>query len=207
MEDLRNSSKIRKFFLGSVAGVVILAIIASAIWDKAVSPIFDYIYKFLLNVSTLGLEVYRNAIYVEISKGFRERVSLEIYIIITSFFLASIILTTTRLWWKINNKISKKQKSVPNFKNIVPIILFLIFSITFISLEFIKTGYINMSVTYYNQLLKIASPEISDNQFKTFESLFNQIKTREDYVDLTNQLIEINNSKSKTNPKSPRFIF
>ena len=110
----RTKSKMKTFFLGSVFGAIILAIISSAIWDKVGAPIFDNIFKFLLNISTLGLEKYRNTIYEEISKGFHENVSLEIYMLVTSIILG-IIMTTIMVLLRIRKIQKDKTKT---FKDI-----------------------------------------------------------------------------------------
>lgn len=197
-----------KKFVTSIIGVIILGIFSSALWDKLFKPLTEILFRLLLYVSTLGIEKYRNGIYSEIAKGFHESVSLEILTWITSVFVGTVVAV---VFLKIKGH---KKSALSNdgflFKTINRIyflILYLVFSITFVGLNIVKIQYINRSIVYFEQLLNVVSTEITDDSYKGFQSEFAEIKTKNDYISSINKLKRIGKKSGKKLPIPPSFIF
>jgi len=96
--------KNKKLVWGStIFGVIVLGIVTNAIWDL-LKPISKYMFQFLLNLSILGKEKFKNGIYEEIAKGFHEGSAFEVFRLTHSIFLG-IILMTVVISFILRNKI------------------------------------------------------------------------------------------------------
>lgn len=75
----------------TIIGSFVLVIIGSALWENIFKNILNFSGKTLLDISTLGIEKYRNDIYVLIARGFYERVSLGILTLAMSILIGVIV--------------------------------------------------------------------------------------------------------------------
>ena len=57
---------------------LLISIIGSALLENIFRNIFNFIGKTALTISTLGIEKYKNDIYLNIARGFYEQVSLKV---------------------------------------------------------------------------------------------------------------------------------
>jgi len=191
---------------------VIIGLVTSLIYESMFRPTFGWFFHFLLNVSTLGLEKYKDNIYIEISKGFHEDMSLQIYKLsiglLIGFVLSLILMLLVRKSKDENSyihKIFKTPSRVMDSKIFLVTYIVVLLAIT--SLDITQNVYINKTITYYNQLLNIISPNLDFNQFQIFNSRFAQISKRQDYIDIINELTDLAKINNKTIPKKITFIF
>ncbi|MCX6723235.1 MAG: hypothetical protein NT094_04215, partial [Candidatus Staskawiczbacteria bacterium] len=168
--------------------------------------------KILLTFSTLGIEKYKNNIYLDVAKGFYEQPSLQILALVFGiifgvlFGMLSIILKKRKDEVVPQSKINEWLVSNTNKVKII-LIFYILFVLSFSFLSLARVTYINKSIAYYDQLIKIASPYLALDEEKVLNSDFAQIKNKNDYLELTNNLEQIIKKQNKKLPEPPSFIF
>lgn len=197
---------------------MVLGILGSALWENMFRDLFNFAGKFLLTIATLGIESYKDNIYKNIAKGFNESVSLQIYFFQQMMLFGFIIFSCSIMYilrkhvlLKRERKIQEKSISHSISDTMIKHPLFvwflsfyIIFAGTVTFLDYTKRFYINNSISYFNQLVKINSPFLTDEERKTTESLFAQISNKKDYLYLINKLRE---NAQKNNQRVPEFNF
>ena len=203
-----------KIALG-VAGTIFLGVISSAIWE-GVKPFTKWVYEQALYVSVLGIDKLKDGIYIDIAKGHHENASLEIYTLIYSILLGSIIgimviAALLHMYENGNDGMANKLKKLIEFPRklqgrsfLLFIIFYTIFAVTIYSFDLVKTKYINEAVTYYEQLVSIVTPYIEQQQIDQMNSEFAQINSKSDYESVINNLLEI---VDENNLEKPQFSF
>jgi len=206
-----------KFTWKTTAVTLILAIVGSALWENMFRDLFNFLGRFLLTISTLGIESYKDNIYKSIAKGFNEGVSLQIYFFQQLMFFAFVVslcygmfLLRKRTFFKkdynskenLSESITKTLVRNPLFVWFLSFYVILVGTITFLDLT--KRFYINSSVTYFDQLVKINQPYMTPEENKQYISLFAQISNKADYSILIEKLKE---KAIKNKQKVPDFDF
>ena len=206
---------------GGIIGVIILGIFTNAIWD-VLRPLTGSLFKLALNLSVLGVERFKDNIYIEIAKGMHEGVSLQVFLLISSFLLSFVLVfiflflfIRGRMSFKENNngnlsilyKIYRFQKDLPRKSWFMWFsLLFYLFAGTIFILDLIKQKYINNAVTNFEQLSKIIRPYISEEQDMAYMSAFSQIKNKKNYTSLIDELQKIAKDNDQETPDF-RFTF
>lgn len=197
----------------TVLGALAIGILSSALWETVFKNLLNFIFKILLTVSTLGLEKYRNDIYIDISKGFYEQVSIQILSlgigVLFGFIIGPLLIVFKTKGKSEDIKESKIREWLNQHKSFVKtgFLLYTIFVITITILSITKITYVNKSIAYYKQLISIAAPYIELKEEEIFNSRFAQIKNKEDYINLTNELSVLINTSNQKLPELPSFIF
>ena len=55
----------------------------------------------------------------------------------------------------------------------------------------VRTTYTSRAIGHYRQLTALVGPYISESEMKTYDSRFAQIRSGQDYTDLTRELVEL----------------
>lgn len=212
--------KNKKLILGGgVIGVIILGVITNAIWD-AVKPLTAYLFKLALNLSVLGVDKFKDNIYLEIARGMHEGTSLQIFITLYGFVL-SFVLVVVLMALIVRRKVIRERESNANqnfFDKIYDyrinllrkswfiwfFVLYTMFTGTILILDLTKQNYINNAVTNFEQLSKIIRPYIDEKEEVEYSSKFSQIRNKEDYVKLVSKL---GNIAKDNNLYTPDFSF
>lgn len=198
----------------SVIGALIIAVIGSALWENIFRGLFSFFGKGLLIVSTLGIQKYKDNIYTDIARGFYEGVSLQILYLFLGILLAIVISLVLATFRKLNDSEDEKHQSKiidwlfstkRRAKWFLLIYTFFLVSVCLLSLS--RATYTNKSIAYYNQLLKIATPYLTEDQEKGYDSKFAQIKNRYDFIQITKDLEMIVVNHNQKLPDPPSFIF
>ena len=138
-------------------------------------------------------------IYKEIAKGHHERISLTILNLIIGGLIGTILgLFTVRFFRKKKNNEDQEPSRKKTRRFIV--VLYLIFSSVFLVVHNTRTIYINISITYYSQLLVISSPFLTEPDRLSLASRFSQIQNRHDYDTIIAELINIIKSPGQKVP-------
>lgn len=190
-----------------------LAIVASAIYESLFRPTANWLFKLALNLSTLGLEKYKDNIYIEIAKGFHEDISLDLYKLFIGLllgFVISLIFILIKLKNQGDNdafihKFFKAQNKIINSNIFLSAYFLIVLIVT--TLNIVQTVYINNAITYYDQLIAITSPYVDPHQIQIFNSEYAQIANKQDYIKLINQLNIIGDTGNQRLPKKISFIF
>lgn len=195
------NNKLAYITLG-IFGSILIGALGSGVWEYLLKPFFSHSINFILDVSTLGMDKFKNSIYEEVSKGFSEKNSISTYSFITMIYLGFLFMMILILFRKIKNKKinldeednapkelnNSYQKLIRRFYILssLSILLFMI-----IMVQNIKLQYINTSIIYYKQLLNIVAPYISEQEIKIYNSKFSLIKNKEEYEKLVDELYDI----------------
>ncbi len=194
-------------YILSLIGIVLLGSLSNPAWDFVVKPLCVLLYKITLNISVLGLEVFKNQIYRDIAKGFHEHPSLQLYGIVLSCAIVAYLFLGLRL---LKKKFTSQQKvdSPPLAKNYIfyAILLCCGFSAGFFFVQLTKESYINNAITHYNQLVQITKPYITQDEFDLYNSRFAQIRNKDDYSKLIRELEGIASEYSLLVPNF-KFVF
>jgi hypothetical protein len=200
------STWINKKTILSASGVIILGALGSAFWENILKPFAPLFFHFLLSVSILGLEVFKNNIYLEIAKGLHERPSLELFSMALGV-LAGIGFGITFGLIRGSRSKSDVTESIINPLRSRGLTLSLaLFLAAGMTISFVQATYENKAVTYYKQLVAIVGPDISSAQILDFDSRFAQIRTRQDFVSIIDELKKISLDHGRTLP-SFGFVF
>lgn len=209
----------RKILIGITGflGLLIVGGLSNGVWEYILQPLTNFLLQSALYVSTLGINSYRDDIYLQVAKNFHESSSIVLYaLFITTIlaigagiFLSSFILSDLKKKIKAGTGIGKYKKFVKIVDHKLSryiIFAYLIFAFAFFTIDIIRETYINESITYYTQSLKIITPYISSKQHNDFESKFSSIKNRQDFIDLISQMRVIADN-NKTNLPKFDFVF
>ena len=107
-----------KIGLGILA-TILLGAIGSGVWEYLLKPFFEFGTKFILNIATLGIETFKNDIYLQIAKGFMEKASSDNLKMLNTFYVIMIVAYFLFIKTRIND-ISKnfnEEKSLDETNN------------------------------------------------------------------------------------------
>ena len=155
----------------------------------------------LLDIGTLGLTSLRDGIYAEIARGSYERVS-ELSFGMLSGILSgfAIVLTIATLNLHMKELVGPKLDAVLSKK--IVFVFFSIIFIVFIMVQAARIIYINRAANHIEQLQRVIAPYIAESQRVIYISRVAQMYTRQQYIDLLSEFVEIAN---KNNAKIPTF--
>ena len=190
---------IKKVF--AIILTIILGAIGAGIWDHFLEPGFKIFSGVILKIITLGIKGLEDDIFLSIAKGFHEISSLLVLVIlfgIISGFLFGIVVYNARsLSPKEDKNISNEGSSdVQRYRFIL--ILMIIFFIVIMTWSGFRNAYINDQITYYHQLYDTVAPFIDEEEKLMIKSNFAQIKNKNDYDVIINQLKKIADENNQT---------
>jgi len=175
--------------------MVILGAFGSGLWFYIIHPLFRYSSDVILKIITFGFSSFEKNIYMEIAKGYHEATILEILGLFTGF-IVGVVFSSILIFIK---DLTKKTIYLPNIpKKQFLVILFLVFVSIFMLFSCFRSSYINDKITYYEQLYDTISPHIDEENRIMIKSEFAQIRTKEDYNRIINNLIEIADMNNQT---------
>ncbi|MFX4266806.1 hypothetical protein ACOL29_03990 [Aliarcobacter butzleri] len=169
-------------------GTVLIASISNGVWEYLLKPLLFFSINLILDLSTLGIESFKNSIYQSISRGFTEKISLLTFMYITFMVVAFMMSSLLIIFRRYRKRLNKTRKKLNSKKNllILSILIFSYFILTFIQNS--QLLYINNAIIHYKQLISISTPYISEQELKVFNSRFSLIKNKNDYEKLINDL-------------------
>jgi hypothetical protein len=176
-----------------IIGTIFLGALGSGLWQIVLSPLVYKVGKVFLNLLSPFFIFFINNIYIEIAKGLHESHSLALLGLFVggcTGFLGTIVFIHIYL----RNKVGS-DKSLPNLlankKIYYTWVMAAVFSISFLTGSYFIEGYVNVSITRFEQTLDICSPYITQSEVLEFRSQFAQIKSRIDYENIINSLRDI----------------
>ncbi|MGE7471468.1 hypothetical protein ACQKLX_18635 [Bosea sp. NPDC003192] len=194
--------------MGSLKGAasisaVILALIASAVWDFAFKPIILVVYEAIVSLGTLGISSLRDGIYEEI--GFQRTQSIGIYLLLlfTGLFM-SLSSAPVFAYFGLNRRV--KPDRVPSRKSLVWRNSFMYFSIFFSSLIFMLTFraiYVSQTTDMLRNYQVIIAPYISLEERLNLASRAARISSKDDFMSI---IVTINDVMRKHNIKMREII-
>lgn len=193
---------------------LVLALVGNALWEGVFRKTLNFIWKYLLTISTLGIDKYKNNLYIDIARGFYEQASLEILtlfigLVFGIFFGGLLSISSIKKSDDTHEKEGRLFSWYKRNKSIVKsvMVIYVIFMLAISTLTIARIAYVNKSIAYYQQLQSIVHPYITDEQVNQLNSRFAQIKNQSDYIKLIEDIISIANTNNLALPNSPSFIF
>lgn len=218
--------------ISGAIGAILIGAVGSGLWQYVFDPALSSSSRAILNLATLGMESFKNDLYVEISKGLHERASLDLSIQFSSLLGLAMILLPIALTLKTKELEKRKIKMLEELDQIeagkeqkvrtvdelrtdikntntrrVLIVLYvlIVIGIIFYTAQIVSSkrqSYINSAITYFNQSIKIVSPFVDEIELRKLDSNFSQIKTPKDYQAILKHLETI---AEKNEVKLPGF--
>jgi len=147
----------------------------------------------MLDVGTLGLSSLRNGMYVDVAKGTYERAGVMLLGMATGTLCGAIMapIAIGLMFRKIDEDGRPNSMAARVVgKNWVFVTFSLIFA-TFFFVSYFRINYVVRASSHVEQLLHITAPFMSEQSRLMHRSELAQIKTKEDYVALVNNLRNI----------------
>jgi hypothetical protein len=210
---------------GGAIGAILIGAVGSGLWQYVFDPALSSSTRAILNLATLGMESFKNDLYMEISKGLHERASLDLSIQFNSVYGLMMILLPIAMMLKLKEierkrgemleeldhieaGTERKTRSIGELKEAVKntktrrflIALYILIALAIITYtaQFVSSKrqlYINGAITYYGQSKRIISPFVSDVELRKLDSAFSQIRGPSDFQTILGDLKTI----AKTN--------
>lgn len=186
-----------KFFSKPTVIAIATGLLASALWEKAISPILDATYLVFLDIAKVFSDTIATSTYRQISLGFRESYSftsiimfMAIILYLLWFLILSFLSLRSKLLKNESGNQKSKEKKLPKVWPITTVSLIMtLLSIYVISREV----YIHNCISRTTANIEIVSPYISDYEYKMLNSRFHSLSSEEDYSSLTQDIKDIAN--------------
>lgn len=195
-----------------VIGTIFVGALSNGVWENLFRPGLTFLKTAILNLTSLGINSFKDDIYKEIAKGFYEKPSLELVqqfaILFVGFALMITVVTILKEYFSGNQTSSKHVQSfakvlVANRKLLLVFTTFyIIFASTVVIVYSVRMAYINEAIANFEQAYSIALPHLEDKQEKYLISNFAQIGCRSDYEKILNDLRIV---AQKNGLKVPKF--
>jgi hypothetical protein len=170
---------------------IVLGAIGSGAWEWLLKPALAGSSEFILNLATLGAERFKNSLYEDIARGFREEPSLRLFSLVHSMvptLLLGFIVGVLHTRRQLRRGATPLELNRESDRLAKPVVAMLLFLFAFSIVQSTQVGYINRAITHFNQVSAIAAPYMSDQERLLARSRFAQVSSSKDYADLINSL-------------------
>lgn len=179
-----------------LAGTLLIGALGSGLWEALIKPGMLWFVTLMLDLGTLGLSSLRDEIYLDVAKGSYDRSGLTLLYFATVLLCA--ILTAPIMFALFFRKLDENGRPTSKlyraFSNswafsdawnlfTVPSILAVIL---FVNL--FRVDYTVRAATYVDQLIRITSPYITEQDRLLYQSELSQVSNRDDYVRLVSKV-------------------
>ncbi len=116
---------IKKVVLG-LAGALLMGGLGNGVWEYVLEPMLAWSLHGILNIATLGVQSFKDALYREIAKGFHEESSLVLAITFNYLIAGAVIFTLLQMKQRAkkilgeieetNNELDELEKELVNSK-------------------------------------------------------------------------------------------
>lgn len=210
--------------IGAISVTVVLGAVGSGVWEYVLKPGLSGTTAVVLDIATLGIDSYKDSLYSEVARGFREKSSvtlLSVAMYLIGIFAVTIAARIFPLWSRImrshgisSNPETQQVKSsllktvqhqanriVFQKPSAVILIIGYIFISVFMFVGMTRVIYVNSAQSHFYQSLRIIAPYIKIQKEQEMVSAFSSVSTELDYRDLIAELKSIAQQNSETLPK------
>ena len=196
-----------------VVGIVVtivLEALGAGLWDIAVKPGGSWFWHAILTYATFGSKVLKDNVYLEAAKGNHEAVSLLSVLILSGFVgmasggVSSVFLSPRMRRNRTHStspdgSIEKTlwiEPFAPVIRRFVPVAvaalgLLILGSYVVMTL---RVATANDLYTNFEQSLDICRPYLTEHQAQVLKSRYAALRTREEYVAITNEMGQVADS-------------
>ena len=200
-ESVRANSVV-KWVAWALGGIVIGAL-GSGLWDVALKPVLVHASYGLMSLSSLGIESFRTTLYERIATGSTARVDLETFgqvtILMFGFFLAAFLFLFLSPDKTYEDPQESEEKTFSRWKVYIAGFMTLLVS-GMLMVRVSQATYQTAAVVHFQQVLKIASPYLTDTDRAIVESKFAQINSKAEYVAIMDSLAKTAKEHSQQVP-------
>lgn len=110
-----------KAILGTLAALVVGGL-GNGVWEYVLEPSFQGGASLALNIATLGVEAFKDDIYVEIAKGFHEKQSVStanFVAILWAYGFATALFLLTRKSRRLVEKVDRDSKEIEELEVVI----------------------------------------------------------------------------------------
>jgi hypothetical protein len=180
---------------------IFLGAVESGLWEIALKPGGYWFCHAVLTAATFGSKYLKDQVYLEAAKGNHEVIAENSThaIGLILFCLAGAIIGYAIAKLKSPNLNSDETTKLSSLRHKIKIELFhnlsvilcIIYILVIYSVGELKVSAANQAYTYFRQSTDICRPYISEHQTQQFESRFAALRSRDEYVEITNELKQI----------------
>ncbi len=201
-----------------VLGLLLVSAFSVPLWQYILRPLIGHTRDWVLDFATLGVQRYKDNIYAEVARGFRESLDMATFIFLVMFIIIGIMFSLSWVFLRLRSALDdytelldrkdtpggqevESRRSSDEFKKevahyvrgrkkdwYVQIALAMII-LAILFLGSVQELYVNSAVSHFQQVLRIASPYLDDGEEKFILSEFAQIQNKEDYVRIVERLV------------------
>jgi hypothetical protein len=193
-----------------VVGIVVtivLEAVGAGLWDVAVKPGGSWFWRAVLTSLTFGSKAVKDSVYLAAAKGNHEAVSL-LTVLILSGFVGMVAGTVSSRFLIPRRHRNRTRPASPEdsteeklwIERFTPVILrFGPVTVAGLGL-FLLGGFFAMTLkvatenalyTNFEQSLDICRPYISDHQAQVLKSRYASLRTRDEYLAITNEMKQV----------------
>jgi hypothetical protein len=186
-----------------IAATVVLGAVGSGAWEWVLKPSLVGLSEFGLNVATLGVKSFKDALYSNVARGLHEESSVTLYVTVVSFvpgFLLGAFLAKARP--RKAGAAEENPSFMAKHSATMAWLILLSFYVIF-TIHANQLSYVNRAITHVHQLFAIVDPYIQESERLMYRSEFSQVSSSGDYIKLTTKLEAICLSKKL---KAPKFV-
>lgn len=179
-----------KWILG-IIGIIFLGAVGSGLWQIGIEPASSWILDALFKITTLGLSYFEDAFYRDVAKGLHEETSIfTLYFIFVGFtiFFGYIWSTTS------GDRASKFNKFRQRWRGLILKIL-TIYLFSLLVFQYSTITRRNRIITDFRRRFTIAKSLLDEQEEEFLLSKFSMIKSKQDYLNVNNMLIEMSSKK------------
>ena len=187
-----------------LAGTLLLGALGSGLWEALIKPGMLWFGTLMLDLGTLGLSSLRDGMYTDVAKGSYERAGVMLLSMATGllcgFLMAPLVFG---FLLRSRDEAGRPTSAIVRVmrKNWALVAIPLIFAMIFF-VHLFRVSYVVRAANFAEQLLRITSPYVSDQERELHQSELAQVSTREEYVLLVSKLSRI---AKQNNASVPEF--
>jgi hypothetical protein len=183
-------------------GTLVLGAIGSALWDVGLKPMFSVFRNLILTLTSLGIDSVRNSAYVEAARGFHEHASTDwlvyFWALAIGFWLAvttgefkrpTVASRRTALSREDHASVQARKARLTILARVLGVVTLLFMGVLLgITL---RNTYSTTATAYFEQLHSVIAPTLTEGQRLSLRSRYSQIRSRAEYIALTNEMAAI----------------
>jgi hypothetical protein len=178
-----------KVFIG-VVGTILIGAIGSGVWEKLLSPLLEYFYRFVVEVIDGYSSEYKDTVYKRAALGFHETYSLRTMSVLT--IIVGLIMLMIPFSLSIRSS-AQSYRGRESFRGKMKLVL-MILSIAFL----VMTSFLleqhqvaNSVITHVVRSSEILRPYVGEVEYRRILSDFYQIQSAEEFYLIHKELLEL----------------
>ena len=193
----------RAFFV--ILGSVVLGALGNGVWFWLVEPSLGWSIRGAMSILTLGIDSLRDAVYVEIARGWSDSIDLLLLSILPAVaFAMALVSTTVHIWSRRDQSSGADDNARPSWwrYRAVPLLGMWLCAAPLLGIT-VFCVYVNDARLHFSQSLAIVAPYLDEHQEELVVSEFAQIETSGAYREVLRKLEE---AAAESGVELPTFL-